>query len=150
MSQVGFSSLTASQGRADFPTLLFQIRPCNDYEDPSPFSVFVSLPCGQFVDRILSTRPITNGKEWERIVKTLEIPWWLQLSKRQILTFLPRLRFGTVRSEVRILSPRPVKSDTYGYPQRWPFLFLAVLCQTRSFAFFECLTASTSPLIGTE
>ena len=21
--------------------------------------------CGQFVDRILSTQPITNGKEWE-------------------------------------------------------------------------------------
>src|SRR5690349_8038969 len=40
--------------------------------------------------------------------KTLEIPWWLQLSKRQILTFLPRLSFGTVRSEVRILSPRPI------------------------------------------
>ena len=36
-----------------------------------------------------------NGKE----CKTLEIPWWLQLSKRQILTFLPRLSFGTVRSE---------------------------------------------------
>src|SRR6185369_6523822 len=56
-------------------------------------------------------------------VKTLEIPWWLQLSKRQILTFLPRLTFGTVRSEVRILSPRPVKSSIYGYLQRWPFLF---------------------------
>src|SRR5688572_16998322 len=41
-------------------------------------------------------------------VKTLGFPWWLQLSKRQILSFLPRLSFGTVRSEVRILSPRPV------------------------------------------
>jgi len=30
-----------------------------------------------------------------RDVKTLEIPWWLQLSKRQILTFLPNLSFGT-------------------------------------------------------
>ena len=38
-------------------------------------------------------------------VKTLEILWWLQLLKRQILTLLPSLRFGTVRSEVRILSP---------------------------------------------
>src|ERR1041384_3522371 len=56
-------------------------------------------------------------------VKTLEIPWWLQLSKRQILIFLPRLSFGTVRSEVRILSPRPIKSSIYGYLQRWPFLF---------------------------
>jgi hypothetical protein len=36
-----------------------------------------------------------------RDVKTLEIPWWLQLSKRQILTFLPRLTFGTVRSDLR-------------------------------------------------
>jgi hypothetical protein len=23
--------------------------------------------CGQFVDRILSTQPITNGKKWERM-----------------------------------------------------------------------------------
>jgi len=56
-------------------------------------------------------------------VKSLEIPWWLQLSKRQILTFLPRLSFGTVRSEVRILSPRPINSSIYGYLQRWPFMF---------------------------
>src|SRR6185437_7240016 len=45
--------------------------------------------------------------------KTLEIPWWLQLSKRQILTFLPRLSFGTVRSEVRILSPRPINFKSH-------------------------------------
>ncbi len=34
-------------------------------------------------------------------------PWWLQLLKRQKLTFLPKPRFGTESSEVRILSPRP-------------------------------------------
>src|SRR5688572_32913497 len=62
---------------------------------------------------------VRNGKR----CKTLEILWWLQLSKRQILTFLPRLSFGIVRSEVRILSPRPINSSTYGYLQRWPFLF---------------------------
>src|SRR5688572_15346736 len=62
---------------------------------------------------------VRNGKR----CKTLEILWWLQLSKRQILTFLPRLSFGIVRSEVRILSPRPNKSSIYGYLQRWPFLF---------------------------
>src|SRR6185369_9654473 len=56
-------------------------------------------------------------------VKSLEIPWWLQLSKRQILTFLPRLSFGTVRSEVRILSPRPVKSSIYGC-QHWRPYFI--------------------------
>ncbi len=65
------------------------------------------MTCGQFVSRIPSTQPITNGKEWERM-SNLKIPWWLQLSKRQILTFLPRLSFGTVRSVVRIHSPRPV------------------------------------------
>ena len=31
------------------------------------------------------------------------------------------LLFGTVRSEVRILSPRPTKSTTYGCLQRWPY-----------------------------
>src|SRR5258705_6258146 len=40
--------------------------------------------------------------------KTLRNLWWLQLSKRQILTFLPNHWFGTERSEVRILSPRPL------------------------------------------
>src|SRR5215204_1069516 len=55
--------------------------------------------------------------------KRVEIPWWLKLSKRQILTFLPRLSFGTVRSEVRILSPRPLLSSTYGDRQRSPFFF---------------------------
>src|SRR5919106_1388328 len=47
----------------------------------------------------------------------------LQLSKRQILTFLPRLSFGTVRSEVRILSPRPLLSTTYGC-QHWRPYFI--------------------------
>ena len=32
------------------------------------------------------------------------------------------LLFGTVRSEVRILSPRPIKSIIYGHQQWWPFL----------------------------
>jgi len=44
---------------------------------------------------------VTNGKE----CKLLENLWWLQLSKRQKLTSLPSLWFGTERSEVRILSP---------------------------------------------
>jgi hypothetical protein len=30
--------------------------------------------------------------------KTLEICWWLQLSKRQILTFLPRLSFDNAQA----------------------------------------------------
>ncbi|MBA3356287.1 MAG: hypothetical protein H0U18_10225 [Pyrinomonadaceae bacterium] len=34
--------------------------------------------------------------------------WWLQLFKRQILTFLPYYSFETERSEVRIVSPRPL------------------------------------------
>src|SRR6185369_8214401 len=91
-----------------------------EYELDRPAAQYLGIICGQFVDRILSTQPTTkNGNG----CKTLRFPWWLQLSKRQILTFLPRLSFGTVRSEVRILSPRPVKSSTYGYLQRWPFLF---------------------------
>jgi len=49
-----------------------------------------------------------NGKE----PQNPWFPWWLQLSKRQILTFLSRLTFGTVRSEVRILSPRPVTHNS--------------------------------------
>src|SRR6266571_7389454 len=49
-----------------------------------------------------------------RDVKTLVNLWWLQLLKRQILTFLPNPWFGTERSEVRILSPRPIESKTYG------------------------------------
>src|SRR5687768_18313642 len=80
---------------------------------------------------------VRNGKR----CKTLEILWWLQLSKRQILTFLPRLSFGIVRSEVRILSPRPVNSSIYGYLQRWPFLFCGRIVQNRSLA---TLTASTA------
>jgi len=62
---------------------------------------------------------VKNGNE----CKNLEILWWLQLLKRQILTFLPRLSFRTVRSVVRIHSPRPTTSSTYGYLHRWPFLF---------------------------
>ncbi len=43
-----------------------------------------------------------------KICKTAEITWWLQPQKNQELRFLTALRFGTVRSEVRILSPRPI------------------------------------------
>jgi len=28
---------------------------------------FTPIVCGKFVDRILSTQPITNGKEWEQM-----------------------------------------------------------------------------------
>src|SRR5258705_3817804 len=59
-----------------------------------------------------------------RNVKTLENLWWLQLLKRQKLTFSPNYRFGTERSEVRILSPRPIISTTYGCQHWRPF----VLC----------------------
>src|SRR6266508_104500 len=68
---------------------------------------FGPVPCGQFVDRIPSTRRVTGRSGWERC-KTLENLRWLQLLKRQRLTFLPDQRFGTVRSVVRILSPRPI------------------------------------------
>ena len=37
------------------------------YNEQTPKSL--GLICGQFVDRILSTQPITNGKEWERMPK---------------------------------------------------------------------------------
>jgi hypothetical protein len=57
--------------------------------------------CGQNSQHITAYCVVKNGNG----CKILKIPWWLQLSKRQILTFLPRLSFGTVRSEVRILSP---------------------------------------------
>lgn len=40
---------------------------------------------------------VADGKE----CKMLEISWWLQLSKRQRLTFLPKPRLGTERSEVQ-------------------------------------------------
>src|SRR5258705_13716659 len=57
--------------------------------------------------------------------RNVKIPgnlWWLQLSKRQKLTFLPNSSFGTERSEVRILSPRPNISTTYGRQHWRPFL----------------------------
>jgi hypothetical protein len=38
----------------------------------------------------------------------LENLWWLQLLKRHLLNKVPDHRFGTERSEVRILSPRPI------------------------------------------
>src|ERR1700752_5447250 len=63
-----------------------------------------------------------------RNVKTIEIPWWLQLSITQTVTFLPRLSFGTVRSEVRILSPRPLFQALTGSPC-CPFPF-DVLCRS--------------------
>jgi hypothetical protein len=62
--------------------------------------------------------------------KNAEIPWWLQLSKGQVLTFLPRPSFGTVRSEVRILSPRPIThlpSITYGHDRYALFRLVANL-----------------------
>ena len=57
-----------------------------------------------------------------RNVKTLRNLWWLQLLKRQKLTFLPNHRVGTERSEVRILSPRPLISTTYGCQHWRPYL----------------------------
>src|SRR4029453_14098465 len=72
-----------------------------------------------------------TGSKWKRMgtdVKTLEIPWWLQLSKRQILTLLPRLSFGTVRSVVRIHSPRPLTSTTYGCPTLAAVILLWPIC----------------------
>src|SRR5258705_2613527 len=48
--------------------------------------------------------------------KTLRNLWWLQLLKRQILTFLPNHWFGTERSEVRILSPRPININSRRLP----------------------------------
>src|SRR6266849_7164447 len=78
--------------------------------DPFPPSMNAKIP---WVGRVanlwteFSARHVdamaTNGTG----CKTLVNPWWLQLLKRQKLTFLPQLRFGTERSEVRILSPRP-------------------------------------------
>ena len=32
-----------------------------------PAPKYLGFICGQFVDGILSTQPITNGKEWERM-----------------------------------------------------------------------------------
>ena len=49
---------------------------------------------------------VANGTECKNLINL----WWLQLLKRQKLTFLPNHRFGTERSEVRILSPRPIIS----------------------------------------
>jgi hypothetical protein len=60
--------------------------------------------CGQNFQHATDTRWQRMGRD----VKTLVNPWWLQLLKRQLLTFLPSVRFGTERSEVQILSPRPI------------------------------------------
>ena len=50
---------------------------------------------------------IKNGTD----VETQETLWWLQRSKGKYLRFC-RASFGTERSEVRILSPRPIKHQT--------------------------------------
>ena len=67
---------------------------------------------------------IANGN----YLKTLINSWWLQLLKWQKLSFLPNLLFGTERSEVRILSPRPVTymaSNIYGLSRDGLFCCLA-------------------------
>jgi len=38
-----------------------------EYELDRPAAQYLGIICGQFVDRILSTQPTTNGKEWERV-----------------------------------------------------------------------------------
>jgi len=50
--------------------------------------------------------------------KNLSKSWWLQLLKRQKLTLLPNPRFGTERSEVQILSPRPINSKNLRLPAK--------------------------------
>ena len=57
-----------------------------------------------------------NG--WERMLttaKTLDFARGCNSIQNQLVNFSYFPSFGTVRSEVRILSPRPINSSTYGY-----------------------------------
>src|SRR5215472_18343772 len=56
--------------------------------------------CGQNLQHWTATR----WDEMWKDAKTSVFPWWLQLIQRQKLAFSRVLKFGTVRSEVRILS----------------------------------------------
>ncbi len=71
---------------------------------------------------------VPNVKECKNLIK----PWWLQLSQRQKLTFLRGLKFGTVRSEVRILSPRPITSNTYGRLCWRPYFLVVAKLRTEN------------------
>jgi hypothetical protein len=53
--------------------------------------------------------------------KTLDFARGCNSIQNQLVNFSYFPSFGTVRSEVRILSPRPINSSTYGYLQRWPY-----------------------------
>src|SRR5882724_5352906 len=68
---------------------------------PSPYSKRVWPICGQ------NFRHATGNACQKMITNLKPRNWWLQLLKRQKLKFSPYLRFGTVRSVVRIHSPRP-------------------------------------------
>ena len=80
---------------------------CHSYE--GPVLCFARGICDQ------NSQHATYNERWRmgRNVKTSVNLWWLQLLKRQILTFLPSHRFGTERSEVRIRSPRPIIKTFY-------------------------------------
>jgi hypothetical protein len=45
-------------------------------------------PFGQYVAKNNRMRRTHDGKEWEKL-ENFDFPRWLQLSKGQILTFLP-------------------------------------------------------------
>jgi len=78
----------------------------------------------QFVSRRDGTRAWEGSHGTVKDGTSGEIPWWLQRFEQQYVSVLHDSRFGTERSEVPILSPRPFFSSissTDGDRERSPF-----------------------------